>query len=102
MAPLTGRSWGIQGGGHAGRVAGRLPLIVEETEESGNNHSEETDTHDQEVHVVPQLDIDPTSMILPKFGFSAYGILSYDFGVDVVPLRPLVDRALSMDCTSPY
>ncbi|KDP41051.1 hypothetical protein JCGZ_03157 [Jatropha curcas] len=56
----------------------------------------------EEVPVVPQLNIDPASLILPIFDFSAYEIPSYDFDADVVPLQPLVDCALSMDCTSPY
>ncbi|KDP30550.1 hypothetical protein JCGZ_15259 [Jatropha curcas] len=56
----------------------------------------------KEVDVVSRLDIDPASLILPVFIFSAYEIPSYDFDVDAVPLQPLVDRALSMDHTRPY
>ncbi|KDP33119.1 hypothetical protein JCGZ_13566 [Jatropha curcas] len=56
----------------------------------------------EEIPIVPWLDIDPALMILPVFGFSSYEIPSYDFGADIVPLRPLVDRALGMDRTSPY
>ncbi|KDP45561.1 hypothetical protein JCGZ_18221 [Jatropha curcas] len=40
----------------------------------------------EEIPAVPRLDVDLASMILPIFGFSAYEILSYDFGADVVPL----------------
>ncbi|KDP27446.1 hypothetical protein JCGZ_19807 [Jatropha curcas] len=56
----------------------------------------------EEVPVVSRLDIDPASLILPVFGFSTYEISSYDFDADVVPLRLFVDRALDMDCISPY
>ncbi|KDP25956.1 hypothetical protein JCGZ_22946 [Jatropha curcas] len=55
----------------------------------------------EEIPVVPRLDVDPTSLIPPVFGFSAYEILSYDFGADAMPLQLLVDRALGMDSTSP-
>ncbi|KDP35466.1 hypothetical protein JCGZ_10859 [Jatropha curcas] len=51
----------------------------------------------EEVPVVPPLDIDPASLILPVFSFSAYEILSYDFRANIEPLQPFVDRALSMD-----
>ncbi|KDP30073.1 hypothetical protein JCGZ_18621 [Jatropha curcas] len=44
----------------------------------------------------------PVSLILPVFCFPVYEIPSYDFGADVVALRSLVDRALSMHCTSLY
>ncbi|KDP22041.1 hypothetical protein JCGZ_02993 [Jatropha curcas] len=66
-----------------GIIFGRIPVI-------------------EEVPIVPRLDVYPTSMILPIFGFSASEVPSYDFEPDVVPLHPLVDRALSMDRTSPY
>ncbi|KDP20207.1 hypothetical protein JCGZ_10645 [Jatropha curcas] len=56
----------------------------------------------EEVPVLPQLDVGPTSLILLVFSFSAYEIPSYGFGADVVPLRLFVDRALSMDRTSPH
>ncbi|KDP42650.1 hypothetical protein JCGZ_01707 [Jatropha curcas] len=49
-----------------------------------------------------RLDKVPTSLILPVFGFSTYEIPSYDFGADVVPLQPFVDRALGIDHISPY
>ncbi|KDP34742.1 hypothetical protein JCGZ_11268 [Jatropha curcas] len=39
----------------------------------------------KEILAVPRLDISPASLILHVFGFSAYKILSYDFGADVVP-----------------
>ncbi|KDP23021.1 hypothetical protein JCGZ_01684 [Jatropha curcas] len=55
-----------------------------------------------EIPAVPQLDIEPASFILPVFGFSVYEIPSYDFGADVVPLRLLVQCAMSMDRTSLY
>ncbi|KDP24817.1 hypothetical protein JCGZ_25284 [Jatropha curcas] len=48
----------------------------------------------EEIPTVPLLDIDSASLILPVFGFTAYEILSYDFGADVVALRLLVNRAL--------
>ncbi|KDP39757.1 hypothetical protein JCGZ_02777 [Jatropha curcas] len=54
------------------------------------------------IPTVPRLDVDPASLILPVFSFSAYEILSYDFRADIVPLRPLVNRAMSMDRTSPF
>ncbi|KDP40998.1 hypothetical protein JCGZ_03794 [Jatropha curcas] len=56
----------------------------------------------KEIPAVPRLDIDLASPILPVFGFTAYEIPYYDFGADVVPLRLLADRALGMDCNSPY
>ncbi|KDP34313.1 hypothetical protein JCGZ_12661 [Jatropha curcas] len=56
----------------------------------------------EEIPVVPWLDVDPASMILPLFSFSAYEIPSYDLRADVVSLQPLVDRAFGMDRTSPY
>ncbi|KDP24685.1 hypothetical protein JCGZ_26506 [Jatropha curcas] len=56
----------------------------------------------KEILAVPRLDIDLGLMILPVFGFLAYEIPTYDFEANVVPLRSLVDRALSMDRTSPY
>ncbi|KDP45538.1 hypothetical protein JCGZ_18775 [Jatropha curcas] len=64
-------------------ISGRIPVV-------------------EEIPAVAQVDIDPTSLILPVFGFSAYEILSYDFGANVVPLGPLVDRAMSMDHTSRF
>ncbi|KDP38789.1 hypothetical protein JCGZ_05125 [Jatropha curcas] len=56
----------------------------------------------EEVPVVPQLDVDPTSMILLVLSFLAYENLSYDFSTDVMPLHSLVDRSLNMDHTNPY
>ncbi|KDP20221.1 hypothetical protein JCGZ_09848 [Jatropha curcas] len=64
-------------------ISGRIPVV-------------------EEVLAMPQLDVDPASLILPIFGFLAYEMLSYDFGANVVPLRLLVDCALVMDRTSPY
>ncbi|KDP25894.1 hypothetical protein JCGZ_23720 [Jatropha curcas] len=55
----------------------------------------------EEIPVVPRLNIDPSSLILPVFGFSAYEIPTYELGDDVVTLRPL-ERALEMDCANPY
>ncbi|KDP35486.1 hypothetical protein JCGZ_10933 [Jatropha curcas] len=55
----------------------------------------------EEIAMVPRLDIF-ASLILPVFVFSAYEITSYDFGVDVIPLRLLVDCAMSMDRTRPF
>ncbi|KDP23175.1 hypothetical protein JCGZ_00086 [Jatropha curcas] len=52
--------------------------------------------------MVPQLDIDLALLILPFFCFTAYEIPSYNFGTNVVPLRPLVDFALGMDSASPF
>ncbi|KDP30057.1 hypothetical protein JCGZ_18382 [Jatropha curcas] len=56
----------------------------------------------EEVPIVPRLDIDPASLILLVFGFAAYEIPSYDFGDNVMHLRPLIDRSLSIDRTSSY
>ncbi|KDP29606.1 hypothetical protein JCGZ_19133 [Jatropha curcas] len=55
----------------------------------------------EEIPALPRLNIDPASLILHAFNFSAYEILSCDFGADVMPLRPFVDHALSVDRTSP-
>ncbi|KDP30726.1 hypothetical protein JCGZ_15527 [Jatropha curcas] len=56
----------------------------------------------EEILMVPRFDVDSASMILPMFYFLAYEIPSYDFRADVVPLHPLIDRALEMDHASPY
>ncbi|KDP35976.1 hypothetical protein JCGZ_10535 [Jatropha curcas] len=56
----------------------------------------------EEVPAVPRVDVDPTSLILLVFDFSAYEIPSYDFRANVMPLRLFVDRALSIDRASPY
>ncbi|KDP40997.1 hypothetical protein JCGZ_03793 [Jatropha curcas] len=45
MEPPAGRARGVQCGGHAGRGAGRWPDIVEESEESGRDGSEETESN---------------------------------------------------------
>ncbi|KDP27389.1 hypothetical protein JCGZ_20213 [Jatropha curcas] len=65
------------------------------------NHFRE-DTRAEEISVVPRLDINLTSMILPVFSFSAYEIPSYYFEADVMPLQPLINCALGMDRTSLY
>ncbi|KDP31518.1 hypothetical protein JCGZ_15418 [Jatropha curcas] len=45
MAPSAVRGWGAQSGGHASCGVGRRPVIVEETEESGSEDSEETESN---------------------------------------------------------
>ncbi|KDP28038.1 hypothetical protein JCGZ_19715 [Jatropha curcas] len=56
----------------------------------------------EEIPTVPRLDIDPASLILLVYSFSAFEIQSYHFGANVVPLQPFIERAMSIYRTSPW
>ncbi|KDP30165.1 hypothetical protein JCGZ_18198 [Jatropha curcas] len=94
---------------HRQDVSFSLFLIAHKSDYSG--HAEDTSKLSiismripviEEIPAMRRLDIDPASLTLVFFGFSASEIPSYDFGADVVPLQPLIERAISMDCTSTF